>query len=327
VTESDCCLISYITDTEAERDLAELLDIIDQQAAKVEVSLPIELEEPIPIVLLPRVLGHGGFASDELSVSYLDRNYAGGSTEMVLQHEIAHYVDSRLGGEIRPTLFVEGLAVYLSGGHFKPEPLLPRAAALLDLDWYLPLGTLLEDFYLSQHEISYLEAGALVEYMIVRWGWEAFENFYRDIRPDPRNRGMLAALNNALASHFGLTFSRLEEDFQTALRLQELTPAFRDDVLLTVEYYNTVRRYQLALDPSAHYLAAWLPDRKEMQERGIVADYLRSPTEPVNILIETLLVAADRSLRDGNYTETARVLESINAALDRIPNANTPSSE
>lgn len=324
-TDSDCCLVYYVSGTEAERDLSELLAMTDAQYEDAHQRLPAELDEPIPIVFLPRVLGHGGFASQELSVSYLDRNYAGGTTAMVLHHEIVHYLDSHLGGELRPPLLVEGLAVYLSGGHYKPEPLLLRAAALLDLGAYLPLTTLVDDFYLSQHETSYLEAGALVEYMVDRWGWQAFENFYRDIQPkrdnqpETANGGLLTALDAALFSHFGLTLESLEADFLEVLRLQQVTQELGEDVRLTIEYYETVRRYQLALDPSAYYLTAWLPDISQMRERGIVADYLRHPSAAENLLIETLLVAADRRLRAGDYVAVEEILTSINAALESLP--------
>ncbi len=135
-------------------------------------------------MLLPRLLGHGGFASREIAVSYLDRNYMAGDEATILHHEIIHILDSRLGGDLRPSALVEGLAVYLSGGHFKPEPILPRAAALLPaepgcvawsagstplppsapaegcgIDGYIPLRRLIDNFYFEQHEIGYLEAG------------------------------------------------------------------------------------------------------------------------------------------------------------------------
>jgi len=103
------------------------------------------------------VLGHGGFATRRSRSPYLDRNYAGSNFGLVLHHEMIHILDGRLGGEYRPSLFVEGLAVYQSGGHFKPEPLMPRAAALLPsetgLGRYIPLAELADNFYLSQHEI------------------------------------------------------------------------------------------------------------------------------------------------------------------------------
>ncbi len=318
-TESECCLVYTISGTEAERDLSELLALIDDEYAAVHRRLPAELEEPVPIFFIPRVIGHGGFASQELSVSYLDRNYAGGTTAMVLHHEITHYLDSRLGGELRPTLLIEGLSVYLSGGHFKPEPLLPRAAALLDLGGYLSLASMTDDFYLLQHESGYLLAGALVEYMVDRWGWEAFESFYRDIHPEPGDGGQLAAIQTALRSHFNLTLEGLESGFLEVLRTQPVTHELREDVRLTIEFYDTVRRYQLALDTSAYYLTAWLPDGAQMRERGLVADYLRHPSNPENLLIESMLVSADQHLRAGEYPSVEKTLNNINDLLESMP--------
>lgn len=316
--ENDCCLLYYLTGSEAERDLQEILDVADAQAADVSHRMQASFDEPITLVMLARVLGHGGFANDEISVSYLDRNYAGDGLAIVLHHEMVHVLDARLGGELRPSLFVEGLAVYLSGGHFKPEALMPRATALLELGWYLPLQDLADDFYPSQHETGYLQAGALVEYMVERWGWEAFNRFYRDIHPDPQGGGQAASIDNALLRHFDLSFSRLEADFQDALRAQPVDPDAAQDVRISIAFYDTMRRYQRLLDPSAYYLTAWLPNGAEMRERGIVADFLRRPSAPANIALEDLLVAADARLRAGDYALAERLLEAVNAALDAI---------
>lgn len=332
--ESACCVVYTITGTAAERDLPLLIEEVSEQAHYASQSLGFDFEEPVPIVFLPRVMGHGGFSSEEISISYLDRNYAGSSLEMVLRHEIIHQLDSRLGGELRPTLLVEGLAVYLSGGHFKAEELMPRAAALLELEWYLPLVTLVEDFYLSQHEISYMEAGSLVEYMVETWGWEAFSNFYRDIHPVPvptkdsdrdervESSDQTRALEVALQAHFNLTLSDLEGRFLKTLGAQPLTPSVREDVRLTVGFYDTVRRYQQTFDPSSYFLTAWLPDVLQMRQRGIVADYLRHPSTLENLALETLLVTADSQLRAANYTKTGQVLDAINTVLDAVDQGN-----
>jgi len=330
-TESECCLIYYVTGTDAERDLARLVEMVDEQAQSTRQQLDADFNEPVKIVFLPRVLGHGGFASQELSISYLDRNYAGGGPEIVLHHELVHMLDSQLGGELRPSLLVEGLAVYLTGGHFKLEALIPRAAALLELGWYLPLPQLADAFYTSQHEIGYLEAGALVAYLVERRGRDAFDLFYRDIQ-DPENGGGQAdAMNTALLEHYGLTLEELDREFQEFLAEQPVDPRWIEDVRQSVGYYDTVRRYQQALDPSAYYLTAWLLDSETMRERGIVADYLRHPNAPENQAIEALLVAADKGLKAGDYPEVGRLLEMANAALEAYesttayPQANSAS--
>lgn len=326
-TETECCTLHYITGTAAERDLAELKNLVDGQAEQVSQKMNAAFDDRISIVLLPRVLGHGGFSSQEIAVSYLDRNYAGSSTQIVLHHEMVHALDSTLGGELRPTLLVEGLAVYLSGGHFKPEPLMERASALLDLGWYLPLEELADSFYPSQHETGYLEAGALVEYMVETWGWQAFSEFYRSIRPAPDGGSQSRAIDSALQAHFGLTFAELETQFIQALRTMTVLEEHRQDVHLTVEFYDLVRRYQQVLDPSAYFMTAWLPDGLQMRQRGIVADYLRHPIALENLALEALLVNADRQLRRRNFAEAERYLAAIQQALEagiQVASRNNP---
>jgi hypothetical protein len=317
MSESDCCLFYYVTGTAAERDIEMLMDTADLEADLAIAQLEVDLEEAIGVVFLPRVLGHGGFAGNEIYISYLDRNYAGNSPGQVLHHEIVHILDGRKGGDFQPTIFVEGLAVLLSGGHFKPEPIAPRAAALLDLDAYLPLTGLADDFYFSQHELSYLEGAALIEYMVDRWGWEAFETFYRDIHSHESDL-QSAAIDQALDVHFGISLVELEADFMAYLTVQPREPDHALDVELSVRFFDTVRRYQQALDPSAYFLTAWLLGIDEMLERDVVADFLRHPSSPENVALETLLVAADLNLRAGDYEGVDRRLDAVNAVLDAI---------
>ncbi len=352
-SESDCCLVSYITGTAAERDLDFLLASLDRQAQQALQSLGGELSEPIEITFLPRVLGHGGFASTGISLSYLDRNYSGSNSEIVFHHEIAHVVDERLGGEMRPSMLVEGLAVYLSGGHFKGEPLLSRAAALLppksgctprdniptsvtsaqnvcSLDLYLPLARLADDFYNAQHEAGYLQAAALVEYMLDTWGWEAYMSFYRDIHNQPPTPDDLQeaggpqvlAMQAALEQHFGLTFEELEKGFLHALRQEPLLLQHIDDVRLSVLYFDTLRRYQQLMDPSAHFQTAWLPDSTQMRLRGIVADYLRQPAAAENLALEIMLAAANQAYLQADYARAESSLQVIQSVLDEIQAGN-----
>ncbi|MBN2549096.1 MAG: hypothetical protein JXB15_08065 [Anaerolineales bacterium] len=347
VAESDCCLVYYITGTKAASDMAALLEAVDEQAQKATRLLGIGLEAPVPIVFIPRVLGHGGFAWREVAVSYLERNYAGGDPKLVIHHEMVHLLDARLGGKLRPTMLVEGLAVYLTGGHFKLEPLMPRAAALLPpevgcvpaadasqepppegeacgLGRYLPLEPLLDNFYFAQHEIGYLQAGALVEYMIETWGWEQFSAFYRDIQPQPETADLgeeekgpqARAMEAALQIHFGITLRQLELGFLSALQDEMVTAEYVQDVRLTVAFYDTVRRYQQMLDPSAYFMTAWILDGEQMRERGIVADYLRHPETPENVALETMLAAADADLRSGSFDAVEQLLAAIHAVLD-----------
>ena len=338
---TQCCVLYYITGTAAERDLQKLEAMANAQALDVAQAFGKSFTRPIPVVLIPRILGQGGFTSNEIAISYVDGDYAGGDIAMVLHHEMVHWMDAGLGGDLRPTFLVEGLAVYLTGGHFKPEALMPRAAALLSpspgcapvnpgqvpqdggaqpcgLGHYIPLRQLIDNFYTSQHEISYLEAAALIDYMVKTWGWGPFSSFYRDIHPG-NHLSQSAAMDRALQAHFGLTLDELEARFIQALRLEPLKASQVDDLQLTVDYYDSVRRYQQLLDPSAYFLYAWLPSPAQMRQRGIVADFLRGPQAPMNRSLETLLYSADQALLAEEYPLAYQLINSINQALDRVP--------
>jgi hypothetical protein len=317
-TESDCCNIYYISHTAAERDLDQLIAMVDEQADSASQALDYSLDEPISVDFIPRILGHGGFTDQEVNISYLDRDYIGASEEIVLHHEFVHLIDGRLGGENRPSLFVEGLAVYLSGGHFHPEDLMPRATSLLELDWYIPMQKLLEDFYLAQHEISYLEAGALVQFMVDTWGWRGFADFYRNIPTPSRDQNQQDMVNRALSDQFGITFDLLEARFLDRLRAQRVSTHQVAEVRYSVEVFETIRRYQQAYDPSAYFLSAWMVDGESLRNKSIIADYLRHPSQDENIVFETMLNAAASFLETGDYQEMNRILTAIQTVMDGI---------
>jgi hypothetical protein len=201
------------------------------------------------------------------------------------------------------------------------------------------LKTLIDHFYFEQHEVGYLEAAALIEFMVDTWGWQAFSAFYRDIHPlkapelvtggEAQTRAELSiatpspaqseAVEAALVKHFGLSLAELESRFQNTLRQQPLSSQQVEDLRLSISIYDTARRYQLLLDPSAHFLTAWLTDSTLMRDRGIVADYLRRSTQPEALTVETMLVAAGESLLQADYAAVEQHLQAINAALDLYP--------
>jgi len=318
-TQTQCCTVYYISNTASERDLSILTSMVDEQARLSIEEMGSDFTQPITVTILPRLLGHGGFSSDEISVSYLDRNYAANSWEMVVHHEMIHDIDGKLGGDFRPTILVEGLAVYMAGGHYKPEPLMPRAAALQEgyLNWYIPLKTLANDFYASQHEIGYMEGASLIEFLVETYGWDSFSAFYRDIHIN-QGESQSDAINAALKVHFSTSFDQLEQDFVTSLGQESDTSAWVDDVRLTVTYYDTLRRYQQLMDPSAYFRTAWLLDNKTMRERGIVADYLRHPHTPQNLALETLFITANDQGSTQQFSNASQTLEVINLVLDGI---------
>ena len=92
-----------------------------------------------------------------------------------------------------------------------------------------------------------------------------------------------------------------------------------EDVLLTVKYYDQMRLYQQLLDPSAYFLTAWLPDNTQMRAKGIVADYLRRPSEPQNLALEIMLAAASREIGAGDYGRAEEILKGVEIVLEAYP--------
>lgn len=305
--ELPCCVVHYVTATRAERDLPALLNRIQSQAEAARTKFSQPLKQKIHINLLPRVLGQGGFAGEELYISYPERNFTGIDLGMVLHHEIIHRLDAEINQGYRPSLLVEGIAVYLSGGHYQPEPILARAVALRSAGMDLPLPILAENFYDHQHETSYIQAGALVDYLVKTWGWQAFLDFYGSIKPDPSgSEGK--AIGTALLANFGWTLKELDDRFGVFLESQPVLPDLKDDLELTIEFYERLRIYQQQFDPSAYFQQVWLPDAKTVRERQIVADYLRSPALPINEQLENLLAEAGRLWRAGDFNQSWAVL-------------------
>ncbi len=309
--ESDCCLFHYLTGTAAARDIDQIRVEADRAFERVETVLGVRRPERVTFTLLSRLLGHGGFASAEISVTYIDRNPAGLDLPTLFAHEGTHIVDRQIAAA-RPTLITEGLAVYVAGGHYKPEDLDRRAAALLRLDRYLPLTPLAKDFYRSQHEIGYLEAGALVKYLVDQYGWPRFRGMLASFEPAANDAEMLDA---GLLAHYGKSLTALEEEWLTHLRRFPAESAQTDDLRLTIRLFDLLRRYQQAHDPEAYFLTAWLPDGPAARERGVVADFVRGPRAAENIALEAMLVAAQQALVAGDYAAAETLLQSVDAVL------------
>ena len=316
-TTTVCCILYYITGTDAERDIATLSQEADEQSAAVSAQIGSSLNKRIDIIFMSRVVGHGGFTWSSIYTSYLDDNYIDNDMAILFHHEFVHYYDGAMGGIYLPAMLQEGLAVYLTGGHFKPEPLGPRAAALLNLGWYIPLTNITDNFYEQQHDIGYLESGALVQYLVETFGWGAFNEFYRTI-PAPENQTDSAVMDTALQIHFGISFASLETGFLAYLQSQPVTEDVGTDLQLTVTFFDTVRRYQEVFDPSAYFLTAWLPDGSVMRQHDIVADLLRHPVGWENRLIESLFIRSQGELLSGDYKNAERTIILANWIMDVI---------
>jgi hypothetical protein len=311
VANSACCVIHYLSGTAAARDIESISAQAAEAQTKVKAKLGVAWDKPVDFTMLSRLLGHGGFASSSIALTYIDRNPVGDNLFTIFTHEQTHILDQKLTS-VRPSLMAEGLAVYVAGGHFKPnEDLTQRAAALLVLGRYLPLNQLADNFYPSQHETGYLEGGALITYLVQTYGWDRFKQFYGSFKSGS-DRQML---DTALQANFGKTLSEVESDWLATLRAQPPTPAQVDDLRLSIALYDTLRRYQGLDDPSAYFLTAWVPDTSGAVRRGLVADYVRHPTSAENVTLETMLEAAARAIDAKHYAQAEALLSSVNAVL------------
>jgi len=314
-TQSACCEYYYLAGTESERDRSDLIGETEQAYAKITVRLHPG-DSKLTVVFLPRLYGQGGLTDGEGILSYLDRNYTGTDFPVVLTHEMVHLVaDAGFPSNLRPPAFLnEGWAVYITGGHYRtPEPLQERAAVVYQSGAYVPLATLADSFYLAQHEIAYIEAGAFVEFLVGRFGWEKVYAMFRD----PSNaQPPSAALDAMLQTHFGEALARCESEWLDVLRAETPEPDQVQDVKFTGAFFDAIRRYQTDYAPGSNVSAMWIPDIPGARERGITADYLPSPVAAESVALETLLIEAQRQAGDREWTQAWETLGVIGRVLD-----------
>lgn len=312
--ETTHAVIHVVSGTAAHRDLEQLKNLTEQAIQQVITKLDEQPHQKLNIYFIDRVIGQGGYAGSSMVVSYLDRDYAGGARFEVLAHEVTHLLDRQFAPN-RLTPLAEGLAVWTSGGHYKQEDLDQRSATLRQTGLYIPLAELLDDFYPTQHEIGYLEMGGLLNYLVNTYGWPQVRQFFiasqytdRESPAQTVNRTMLAYFNRDLA--------QMEQDWLSYLENYPPDSGATADLLTTVRYYNVMRDYQLAYDPTAHFLQAWLPSPQAALERQITADLTRHPAGEINLTLETMLVSVNDALLAGQFEQANALLDSIERALD-----------
>lgn len=312
--ETNCCVLHVVSNTAAARDLGTLAPLMEQAVAQAANRLGVTPSQKLHVYFIDRIVGQGGFAGTDMVVSYVDRRYAGGGFYELLVHEATHILDQQFAPQ-RISFLAEGLAVWVTGGHYKVENLTQRSAALLALGQYVPLTTLISDFYPVQHEIGYLEAAGFVSYLIERGGWNTFRDFYSEVSADD-GPTLADAVDINLQRYYGATLGQIEADWMAALQSVPTDPAAMEDLRTTIRYYNVARRYQEIYDPTAHYLSAWLPHPTQVREFGNPADLTRRPEEEINIMLEVMLTAADTALRGGDFSRANVILDSVNNILN-----------
>ncbi len=313
-TQTNCCVIHVVRGTAADRDLDELIAVVETAVQQAAAKLDVQPNRKLDVYLVDRVIGQGGYAGYSVVVSYVDRSYANNGLSQVMVHEMVHILDRQFAPE-RISFLAEGLALWASEGHYKPENIDERSAALVATGHYVPLAELIDSFYPVQHEIGYLEAGGFVKFLIDSYGWRQFRQFYSDVTAEDAAT-LSTAVDLNLQKYFNVTLASAETMWLNYLAELPLDPVTITDLETTVRYYNVMRRYQQRYDPTAYFLTAWLPHPETVEQKGNPADLTRHPQDEVNITLEVMLYAADTALRAGDYTQANLLLDSVTRVLD-----------
>lgn len=304
---TDCCIIYYISGTAAERDIESIKQRSQAAVDAAEAELGTEIDEPFPIVLLDNVWGNGAFAAGEIVLTYVDRSYVNVDLDSVIRHEATHYAARNIGTDT-PIILVEGIAVYVSGGHYKPEPIPLRAAALLPLNAYVPLRTLADDYRGAQHEAAYIEAAGLIDFLVREYGWDKFLDVYGQENLDAKTPAEW--LDKAFIAVYGESLDDIEDAYVEWLQSQDPSSQV-DDLRLTIDLFDTIRQYQELYAPYQEVL----PAIEQSMERDITSEFVREPTSPENQALEALLITAKEQLADGNFEEVEQIITLINSTL------------
>lgn len=302
--ETTCCTVHYVERSAAARDLDEITEMVEDSAIIVETALGVELPR-LDMVLLDVLWGNGGYAgAHEVAISYLDRDFGPNTSEtagMTFVHELTHAGSRQLEGDA-PWPLDEALAVYVAGGHFKPENLPARAGALATRGDLLPLAEFLDDFDHLQHESRYVQAGALATYLVETYGWDRFLAFYATPNTNPR---VSLWFDRAAQSVFDADLEEIQAGFSAWVASQDPTLEARD-LDLTITLQEIRRTYQAEYAP---YQSGFL--QGSVVAVGDPSVALRETRRPANVATEALFGWAQRLIVEGELDLAAQVVDEL----------------
>jgi len=297
VSDSQHYSFHYVAGSAAERDRQQLGTVAEAALRRITAVLDMRYEGRMDVYLIPRVFWQGGaaYGGKQQLVSYLDRNYTGVETWSYFTHEGTHALAQDLLQQDKGSpdgVLVEGLAVWASDGHYRQEPIDLRAAVTVASEDYIPLADLRAGpFYDFQHEISYIEAASFVKYLVGE-----------------------AAHDEALVRKLcGQSYAELETAWLAYLG--SLSPGEQEarSWQLEIRFFDLMRRYETEFDPDARLLPSNAPP--EWTTDTLKAMLHRSD-EPLNIVLETALIAAEERRHRGDLDGAAALLDDLEAALD-----------
>lgn len=306
--EAGCCTVYVLESTAADRDIALLTSIIEDTTDEVEQRFGLEIA-PIDLVLLDVLWGNGGYAGGEVAISYLDRDFGPRTADTValtFVHEFTHAISRSLDGTHTPWPLNEAMAVFITGGHFKDQPLGPRAKALAMLGRLLPLDEFLSDFTNLQHEARYVQAGALATYIVETFGWEAWLDLYGADHDEQSWSGWMDAASSAT---LGVDLSTLDDGFREWVDEQPLGNQIQD-LELTIALQTVRRAYQAAYAPYPNYFIY-----ESVRDAPQTAVALREAGDPVTAAVETFIAHAQQLVIEGHLDEAEPFVDQLEAIV------------
>jgi len=307
--ETDCCVFHYLSETAAARDIDFISEHFQQGANEFEEIMQAEIQSKMDVYLIDRILRNGGFGGGgKLMISYTDRYYGptvgDAGLETLARHEFSHAADISLEGAVDGVEFnYEGLAVYVAGGHYKPEPLAQRAAALFDLGYSVPV-----DEIIPQHELSYLHAAAILTYIVDMYSEEKLWEF---LKVDKIQDGQLVSMEDAIRSTLGISLKEFDQGFQAWLEKNDPGEQL-DDLRLTVRLQDLRREYQDTYSSQPIFIQMEEVDAVARPENLPIV--MREARAPANIAVELIIANGQQAIVDGDYTlaeELIRILDEV----------------
>ncbi|MBI3732736.1 MAG: hypothetical protein HY259_04670 [Chloroflexi bacterium] len=291
----------YLADTPAARDIEALKSATIEGIAHAARALDVEPDQRLTVYWLPRVFWQGGaaFGDRTIFISYADRAFTGVPVTDYLTHEGAHALTQDWGNlGAAGGLLAEGVAVYATGGHYRPDVIDESVAAIAQSPLFIPPSVLRRDFSAQQHEIAYTESASFVKFLIDGYGLKAF----RALMQRPNDWRVI----------YGKDFDALAQDWLSAIRARPGSAETRQRWELKVRFYDLMRQYEERLDPGARRLPSVPVARWDAAQRQA----LSAPAEAeLNQVLELVISAAVEAIDHGQNALAARDLDELEQSI------------
>jgi len=311
IKETDCCIFHYLSGTAAARDIDFISEHFQQGANEYEAMIKTEIDSKMEVHIIDRIFRNGGFGGHgDIVISYTDRYYGptvgGEGLETLARHEFSHAASvspENSGGAV--DFNYEGLAVYVAGGHYKPEPLAQRGAALYDLGLSAPITEII-----PQHELSYLHAALILTYIVDTYGEE---KLWRFLSADQNSSdGQPLPLKDAIRLTCRVSLEEFDHGFQAWLESNDPGQQL-DDLRLTLALQEARRKYQDRYAPDPLFLTSEL-DTSAIRRSEYLPVVMREARAPTNIAIELIIANSQQAIFSGDYASA----EALNKVIAEI---------